>query len=113
MKTNLDTSYNEWATFVLMNDTDFSNEVLSKVSPQQPNLELTIQVNGIELDAEVFKIAINNLLNRVEKSFQEEYEDLDKLAEEKARKILEEKADDIMEKLHHLGSFIESVKDLI
>lgn len=113
MKTNLDTNYNELATFVLLDDTDFTNEVLSKITPEQPNLELTVLVNGVELSAEVFKKTINKFLNNIDQEFQEKYSDLDKLAEEKARKIIEEKADEVLDKLHHLSSFIDSVKDVI
>ena len=113
MNTNLDTRYNTWATFVLMEDENFVNEVLQKISPEQPNLELTIQVNGVELNAELFKSAINNLMNRIDDSFKETYSDLDKLAEDKARAIIEEKADIAFGELDKLRSLVENLKDIV
>lgn len=75
----------------------------------------TVQMNGVEVPAEVMESVLQKLFEQVQCHYRNQYDAdaFDRRVEEKAKQILQEHADNALEKLHNLTMVLEDPEHLI
>lgn len=92
-------------------------EKVRKTEPfqDQRTITATVQMNGVEVPAEVFEKVLNNLLDQVKVHYREQYDAdaFDRRVEDRAKQILKEHADNALDKIHNLSMVLEDSENLL
>lgn len=110
MKFNLDNHKVALSHLVLQN-TELAMQLAdTPLWLNQGVLEATLQINGVDVSAELIEQTMQELYSRCEEFFKEKYEStkFDQRVEERAQELLKEHADNALERMYKLINVLES-----
>lgn len=109
MKFNLD--HKVALSHLVLQNTDLAIQLAdTPLWLNQGVLEATLQINGVDVPAELIEQTMQELYTRCEKYFKEKYDSakFDQRVEERAQEILKDHADNALERMYKLINVLES-----
>lgn len=101
---------------VLLQDRSVASKVRGTEQFQKDKtITATVQMNGVEVPASVLEDVLKRLFGQVEARYRERYsaDAFDKRVEEKAKELLQQHADNALDKLHQLADVLSDSENLL
>ena len=115
MKVDIDNP-KQMLSHLLLDNVDVVTAVAETINwNKSGEINCTVQFNDVELPASILEDVLHKLFKQVEDHYSEKYQAdaFDQRVEEKAKEIVKEHADNVVEKLYNLAQVLEESGDLI